>query len=96
LDSITRLDLSDTEFPSVAKLNRVQSFYIGNNKLTEFPKGIENLQQLTSFEIQENQFEVFPTFIYDLPLLERVWLDENLRIKKGFNLLKEKPILHFR
>ncbi|MBT6235857.1 MAG: leucine-rich repeat domain-containing protein [Bacteroidetes bacterium] len=85
-----------TSYPSVADLVNIQSLYIGSNKLTAFPTGMQNLTKLTSLEIHGNQFEVFPTFVYDLPALERVWLNENLRTKKGFHPIREKPILHFR
>ncbi len=80
-------------FVYVAKLTQLETLYIGDNSMLTYPKGIANLKALTSLEIQQNRFTTFPSFVYELPLLDRVWIDEYLKTKKGYLPERKQPIL---
>jgi len=58
LEKVTELNLQNNKLTDVSgleKLTQLKKLYLDNNKLNEFPKGLEKLTQLTRLSLGNNQ-----------------------------------------
>ena len=82
---MTYLDFSDnqlTDVKELEKLTKLKQLYLHDNQLTEVPKGLEKLKQLTFLRLEGNKLSDVKT-LAKLTQLRMLWLTGNQAITKA-------------